>query len=642
MTTAIGEHSLLRTPQQSRQLVRLLLINPGFPESFWSFRWAITRVLLGKQALNPPLGLATLAALCPATWQVEIIDENIEPCPPTPHATIVGVCGMGVQQRRQRELLSYYRQRGYYVVAGGSYASLCPGSYEDAADTVIAGEAEYIWRDFCSDFEADIPKRLYRETGIVDLCDSPTPRFDLLKLDRYNAVGLQFSRGCPYRCDFCDIIVMFGRRPRTKSAEQIGRELDVLRSFGMRNMFFVDDNFIGNKVRAKELLRFLRDYQQEHHYQFDFGTEASLNIAEDEELLRLFNEANFGWVFIGIESTDEQSLRETKKTQNTRQDTLAAVRKINAHGINILAGFIIGFDNDTLDTFDRQYNFIMASGIQVAMLGLLTALPRTPLYERLQNEGRLITGAEHVDNTRPGTNFMPKRMRYDDMVRNYKALYRRLWSDRNIAARIRIKGRYLVRPVPQITYTLSESIRIFGRLLVRGLIPGGTTRLFLFTHTLVTCTPRVWPQVISDWVTGLAMRDYIRRYFGLDPSREQRMLQNTVERIRKRYTTSLRRGALEISWRSTVTGDRLTVTLRDAVDRHFFTHAARRLEKLLKKSAVTLSLNIDVVREKQLSQLEVLLARLSQYGDRIAIRMDDSIRSVLSIDPSMFRLNTEG
>ena len=238
-------------------LTRLLLINPRFPESFWSFRWAIDSVLSNKRTVNPPLGLATVAALSPPEWQVEIVDENIETIPLKPTADIIGVCGMGVQFRRQKELLSYYRGLGYYVVAGGSYASLCPERYETLADTVVAGEAEYIWKEFCRDFEAGKQRALYEEKGVVALEDSPTPRFELLKLDRYTNISLQFSRGCPFRCEFCDIIVMFGRKPRTKSCEQVGRELDALRALGARNVFFVDDNFIGDKNVAKDLLRYL-------------------------------------------------------------------------------------------------------------------------------------------------------------------------------------------------------------------------------------------------------------------------------------------------------------------------------------------------------------------------------------------------
>ncbi|MGZ5093365.1 MAG: B12-binding domain-containing radical SAM protein, partial [Burkholderiales bacterium] len=356
--------------------MKLLLINPKYPESFWSFKWALDEILPNKRATNPPLGLATLAALCPPEWDVEIIDENVEAVPLAPVADIIGVCGMGVQFPRQCELLRHFRSAGYYTVAGGSYASLCPERYADLANTVVAGEAEYIWKTFCDDYAAGAAHPLYHETRTVSLADSPTPRFDLLKLDRYTTITLQFSRGCPYLCDFCDIIVMFGRKPRCKTPEQIGLELDALRRLGVRNAFFVDDNLIGNKPLAKNLLRYLIDYQSRHRYHFHFGTEVSLNLAQDAELLRLFRDANFSWVFIGIETPDEQSLRETRKMQNTGHDILGAVRRIYAHGLDVLAGFIVGFDNDTLDIFDKQHRFIMRSGIQAAMIGMLTALPR--------------------------------------------------------------------------------------------------------------------------------------------------------------------------------------------------------------------------------------------------------------------------
>src|SRR2546425_760377 len=265
--------------------MKLLLINPKFQESFWSFKWAVDTVLPAKRTVNPPLGLATVAALSPPEWEIEIIDENIESIPLKPVADIIGICGMGVQFPRQKELLTYYRNLGYYVVAGGSYASLCPERYETLADTVVAGEAEYIWKEFCRDFEAGKQRALYEEKGVVSLEDSPTPRFELLKLDRYTNISLQFSRGCPFRCEFCDIIVMFGRKPRTKSCQQVGRELDALRALRARNVFFVDDNFIGDKNVAKKLLRYLSVYQREHDYNFQFRTEASLNLAQHKELL---------------------------------------------------------------------------------------------------------------------------------------------------------------------------------------------------------------------------------------------------------------------------------------------------------------------------------------------------------------------
>jgi len=370
--------------------MKLLLINPRFPESFWSFKWVVENIMPNEiRAINPPLGLATLAALSPQDWEIEIIDENIESIPLKPEADIIGVCGMGVQFKRQTELLKFYKNQGHFVVAGGSYASLCPEYYETLADVIISGEAEYIWKEFCSDFEAGKHRALYQETNEVSLEDSPTPRFDLLTIDKYQAVSLQFSRGCPYRCEFCDIIVMFGRKPRIKSLEQVGRELDELRKLNVTNVFFVDDNLIGNKPQAKKLMSYLRDYQMEHNYEFLFGTEASLNLAQDDELLQLFTEANFGWVFIGIESPDEESLKETLKFQNTRSDILSSIQHVYSYGIEVLAGFIIGFDNDTVKTFDLQYNFIQSSGIQTAMVGLLTAVPKTPLYERLEKDGRL-------------------------------------------------------------------------------------------------------------------------------------------------------------------------------------------------------------------------------------------------------------
>ncbi len=633
-----------KDPQSASQLlsprrtVKLLLINPRFPESFWSFQWVLKKVLSGKRALNPPLGLATLAALCPPDWEVEIIDENIETVPLEPRADIIGICGMGVQFRRQRELLDYYRRGGYYVVAGGSFASLCPERYRELADTVVAGEAEYIWPEFCRQFAQGTQRPLYQEKGLVDLAHSPIPRFDLLKLDQYTSASLQFSRGCPYRCEFCDIIVMFGRRPRTKPLSQIGKELDLLRRRGVRNAFFVDDNLIGHKAKAKALLKYLADNQRHADYAFQFGTEASLNLAEDDELLNLFREANFSWVFIGIESPDEASLKEAGKTQNMRQDILSAIHKIYRNGIDVLAGFIVGFDNDTLDIFDRQQHFITASGIQVAMVALLTALPRTPLHKRLEQEGRLLPQVEHIDNTRPGTNFVPKRMSYDAMVDGFKGLYRRLVSNRCIAQRIRNKTRQLQLPIYKGDYPLAQSLRLLVRFLFRGLLPGGPGRWFHFLHTIGSSSPRAWPIVIHDWIVGLAVRDYVRRHFGTSESRERRIGQTTLTFIRRNWAACLRRGALAVSLGPIGSGTCLTVTLRGIVDTSFFTRGARRLEKLLRRSTATLTLHIDALSANQQYHLERLLRRLARYGDQVSIRINEKLRHLLPIDSSVFHL----
>lgn len=617
--------------------VRILLVNPRFPESFWSFRWAVERVLPGKRAINPPLGLATLAALCPPHWEVTIIDENVESVPLDPIADIVGVCGMGVQVERQKELLAYYHARGHFVVAGGSYASLCPEAYEGLAASVVCGEAEYIWRDFCRDFEAGAAVPLYRETGTVSLEDSPAPRFDLLKLDRYTTATLQFSRGCPYLCEFCDIIVMFGRRPRFKRPEQIGRELDELRRQGVRSVFFVDDNLIGNKAAAKTLLRFLVEYQRTHDWRFSFGTEASINMAQDAELLELFRAANFEWVFIGIESPDPESLKETRKSQNLQEDALASLRRIYAHGIDVLAGFIVGFDNDTLSTFERQYRFIQASGIQAAMVGLLKALPKTPLWERLEREGRLIPDDAHSDNSKLGTNVMPKRMSYAAMVDAYRDLHERLFDDRAIAERVRAKLTYMGKPRYQGNYGLRESVTIVWRLVTRGIVPGGPRRMFHFLRSLPVGAPRRLPLAILDWIAALAMRDYVRRHFDAGSRRKAARadrLGNALARALARY---LRDGKVALSLERVAANlPSFSLAVKDWPDHRFFARIARPLERILRHTPATLTLRIEAFREHEREHLERLLRRLARHGDRISVIVSESLRDLVRVDSSRF------
>jgi radical SAM superfamily enzyme YgiQ (UPF0313 family) len=619
--------------------MRLLLINPRFNESFWSFKWALDKMLSGKRAMNPPLGLATLAALCPPRWTVEIVDENIESLPLAPQADLIGICGMGVQAPRQKQLLGFYRSKGYYVVAGGSYASLCPEFFGGIADTVICGEAENIWRQFCVDFERGAARPLYTETGTVSMADSPTPRFDLLKLEKYSVATLQFSRGCPFLCEFCDIIVMFGRTPRWKSPEQIGLELDQLRKRNIRDAFFVDDNFIGNRKAAKTLLEYLKNYQARHGYRFIFGTEVSLNVAQDDELLRLLREANFAWVFIGIESPDVESLKETKKSQNLRAGILESVRKVYGHGIDILAGFIIGFDNDTLETFERQYRFIIDSGIQAAMVGLLTALPRTPLYRRLEQEGRLIAQADSTNNTRLGTNIAPKRMEHDAMVASYKALYERLLEDRRIADRVRNKARYLRDPVRQSQYGLIEGLAILRRLMARGILPGGLSRLFHFLRSLPLASPRLLPQAITDWIMGLAMRDYVERRFDVTKISRQAIASRLFQSLQAALAVYMESGKVIVALKDgPAAGLNLSVSIKGWLDRSFFSRTARHLEKLLKRTPSTVTLRIELAHEVEVRYLDRLLRRLAPYGDRIFIHFDARLRELVRIDSSVFHL----
>jgi len=620
--------------------MRLLLINPKYPESFWSFKWAVDHVLPAKRAINPPLGLATLAAACPPSWEVQIVDENIESIPLAPAADLIGICGMGVQFERQSELLRYYHGQGYYVVAGGSYASLCPERYSLLADTVVAGESEYIWPRFCADFENRRAAGLYRENGVVALADSPVPRFDLLKLDRYSTATLQFSRGCPFLCEFCDIIVMFGRKPRSKSLEQVERELDALRSLGARNVFFVDDNLIGRPTAAKTLLRGLIEYQRRHDYAFRFGTEVSINLAQDAELLELMRDANFGWVFIGIESPDPKTLKETRKTQNTHEDVLASVRTVYSYGIDVLGGFIVGFDNDTLESFDGQYRFIMKSGIQAAMVGLLTALPRTPLYERLQREGRLRDEAHASDNTKLATNIVPKHMGYEQMIAAYQRLYRRLVTDRAIAERIRHKMRYLDRPVYAGEYPLPQRVAIVWRLLCKGIVKGGPSRIWHFLRSIPWRSPRKVPLTFVDWIAGLAMQDYVHRHFERSPTRVQPAINRRLTALRKAIGEHLHAGRVALTSRAVEID--LSLSLDAIAGRRFFNRLAGHLDGLLDFRGTTLTLSIERLLSHDVAGLDHLLARLTRHGDRISIILNERLLQLVRVDSSRFHLVLSG
>jgi radical SAM superfamily enzyme YgiQ (UPF0313 family) len=613
--------------------MRLLLINPKVPESFWSFKWAVNTILPGKRALNPPLGLATLAALTPKHWDVEIVDENVETVPLNPVADIIGIGGMGVQIVRQKELIAYYRSQGFYVVIGGAAASLCPENYAGLVDSVVSGEAEYIWPEFCRDFEAGHARPLYKETGTVDLADSPVPRFDLLKLHYYANATMQYSRGCPFTCEFCDIIVMFGRKPRMKAPEQIGRELDVLKGLGITSIFFVDDNMIGNKKAAKKLFAYIADWQARNGSPFSFGTEVSINLSQDEELMSLMHAANFNWVFIGIESPDPASLKETGKSQNLREDLLTSVQRIYSRGIEVLAGFIIGFDNDTPETFELQYRFITESGIQTAMIGRLAALPKTPLYARLQREGRLRQVADDTDNTSVSSNVIHKTMSDETIARLYADVYRRLLTDNGIATRIANKLKYMGKTGYRGGYTVTETLGVFGRLITQGLLPGGPSRIWHFLRTWPVTRPDLVAIMVADWIAGLSMRKYAAENLWCTFGDDLKLIENARAAIAR----TLRHGEVWIG-RQYAGLPSLNIRLGDALSFTAIAKAAPQLKKLMRQSQTRILLAADTLPVECLDDLEKLLTRLRKYGDRVFIQISEAARENLTIDLSAFQL----
>jgi radical SAM superfamily enzyme YgiQ (UPF0313 family) len=411
--------------------MKLYLIAPKNPESFWTF----DRILpsLKKRCIFPNLALPTVAGLTPPPHEVVLCDENVEPIDFDTDADVVGITGFVIHKRRVFEIAERFRRRGKLVVAGGPFATLCPEEFDGKVDVLFVGEAEHTWPQFVRDHEAGAWQAEYRTDEKPSMLDSPLPRFDLLKVDRYRSMAIQFARGCPFDCEFCDIIVMYGRRPRTKSAAQVLAEVEAIHALGVPNIFVVDDNFIGNKKDAKVLLKALAAWQQAHGYPIEFMTEVSLNVAQDAELLALMKQAHFDVIFVGIESPRVASLKETKKTQNLREDIVTSVHRIQAAGIQVMAGMIVGFDNDDPSIFEEQFRFIQDARIPISMTGLLNAVPKTPLHARLKAVGRLI--ADSVGDQFVFTNIVPSGMSRLELYEGYQALLHRLYDYRNYRQR---------------------------------------------------------------------------------------------------------------------------------------------------------------------------------------------------------------
>jgi radical SAM superfamily enzyme YgiQ (UPF0313 family) len=408
--------------------MKALLVYPEhLPQTYWSFREALPYI--ERRAALPPLGLVTVAAMLPEHWELRLIDMNVASLRDSDllWADAVLTSTMVVQAPSLAEVVARCNRLGVPVAAGGPYPSISPERL-NGVDHVFIGEAEGAIATFAEDLERARAKPVYRAEGFPDVDDSPVPRFDLLDLEAYASMAVQHSRGCPFSCEFCDIWKLYGRRHRVKSPDRMTAELDALLAAGWRgSVFFVDDNFIGNRRLAKRSLAMLERWQRDHGFPFRFFTEASVNLGADDELMRPMRDAGFNFVFLGIETPSNESLLGANKPVNAKLDLLESVRSIQAHGIEVSSGFIVGFDEDTDDIFDRQIAFIREAGIPIAMVGILTALRGTDLYERLRREGRLLK--ESYGNNTHGfeVNFVT-RMPADRLAEGYKRVLHTLYD----------------------------------------------------------------------------------------------------------------------------------------------------------------------------------------------------------------------
>ena len=406
--------------------MRVLLVNPEFQETYWSFRYALP--FEGKRSVFPPLSLLTVSSLLPRECERRLIDLTIERLKDShiEWADMVFITGMLAQKESLHEVAQRCKQRGKVIVLGGPYVTSTIEELPDA-DHIFQGEAETTLPQFFEDLQRGQAKRTYKAPERPPLALTPVPDFGLANLKRYSCMSLQYSRGCPFSCEFCDIIEIYGRVPRTKSNQQILAEFDALKRLGWRGpLFIVDDNFIGNKKNVRLLLPEVIEWQKKNGFPFSLLTEASVNLADDDDLLTAMKNAGFRRVFLGIETPVEESLKEAQKPQN-RGNMLESVRKIQNHGMEVMAGFIVGFDNDPEDIFERQIEFIRESAIPIAMVGMLNALPDTQLWKRLEREGRLLGADATGNNTIATVNFIPK-MDVDTLITGYQRIMRTIYK----------------------------------------------------------------------------------------------------------------------------------------------------------------------------------------------------------------------
>jgi radical SAM superfamily enzyme YgiQ (UPF0313 family) len=492
--------------------MKILLIYPEFPDTFWSFKHALR--FIRKKAGSPPLGLLTVAAMLPETWEKRLVDLNVTKLTPKilVWADYVFISAMIVQRDSARTLIARCKQAGIKVVAGGPLFTMEHDKFPEV-DHFVLNEAELTLPLFLADLANGCAQPLYATNEYPDIHQTPVPLWQLANLKHYDTVSVQFSRGCPFSCDFCNVTALLGHRPRTKTAVQIIAELDSLYALGWRKgIFFVDDNFIGNKKQIKsEVLPALVEWRK-GKLGVPFSTEASINLADDPELLSLMTQAGFDTVFIGIETPNEDSLAECSKNQNQGRDLVENVKLLQRAGLQVQGGFIVGFDNDPPSIFQQQVDFIQKSGIVTAMVGLLQAPLGTRLYERMQQEGRLVDEFSG-DNVDGSTNIIPK-MGLEPLREGYRKLLGQIYDPQLYYERVVTflreyqPSKIRFHPDPQYILALGRSIYQLG---IRGVERAHYWRLFFWT---LFRRPRLFPLAITLAIMGFHFRQVTELHVG--------------------------------------------------------------------------------------------------------------------------------
>ena len=489
--------------------MKILLVSPRTPDTFWSFQHAVRFV--SRKASMAPLGLLTVAAMLPPEWELKLADLNVARLRDEDlrWADHVMLGAMIVHKESVREIVARCVALGKTVIAGGPLFTTGREAFPEIQHFVL-GEAEEVMAQVVADLQAGRLRPVYQAAGRPDITRLPVPRWDLIRLRDYVTMSVQFSRGCPFDCEFCDIIVMNGRVPRTKTPEQLIAELEGLRQRGWKDMVFVvDDNFIGNRQRTKALLHALIDWRRRTKTNIGFLTEASLNLADDPELSTLMVQAGFKKVFVGIETPSAEALEECHKLQNRNRNLVDSVQTLQRAGLEVMGGFIVGFDSDKSDIFKRQFEFIQRTGVATAMVGLLTALPQTRLWHRLKREGRLETESSG-NNTEASLNFKPKLNR-EFLQAGYRELMKKLYEPHSYYQRIRTLFRSHRPTGPRRRLSRADVMACLKSFWALGVWHRGRVGYWrLFWGTLIR-RPRHFPHAIELAILGYHFRRVARK-----------------------------------------------------------------------------------------------------------------------------------